>query len=109
MKTTTWIVILGLSALIGVSTVSQAEDTDLFVANPGIEGGRPNVLIILDNTANWSASAAGTTKFALEKAALQSVFSQLPEGRFNIGLMLFTETGQGNSNPSGGYVRYAIR
>lgn len=104
-----WIRAFGLFAVFGLSSWSLAQDTDLFVDNPGADDRLPNVLIILDNTANWSASAAGTTKFALEKAALQSVFSQLPEGKFNIGMMLFSETGGGNGNPSGGYVRYAIR
>ena len=30
------------------------DDTDIFLANPNITAERPNVLIILDNTANWN-------------------------------------------------------
>ena len=30
------------------------DDTDIFLANPNIAAERPNVLIILDNTANWN-------------------------------------------------------
>lgn len=109
MSIRNWIRAFGLFVVFGISSWSLAQDTDLFVDNPGADGGLPNVLIILDNTANWSASAPGGTKFDLEKAALQSVFAQLPEGKYNIGMMLFSESGGGNGNPSGGYVRYAIR
>ena len=31
-----------------------SDDTDIFLANPNIAAERPNVLIILDNTANWN-------------------------------------------------------
>ncbi len=100
---------LGLGFCLAIPSICYAEDTDLFMENPGIVAGLPNVLFILDNTANWSSSAGSETKFDLEKRALQTVFGQLPENRFNVGLMLFSESGGGNSNPSGGYVRYAIR
>ena len=63
----------------------------------------PNVLIILDNTANWN------TAFTNEKAALASVFNALPADKFNVGLMMFTESGGGNSNTDGAYVRAAMR
>lgn len=111
MKLVVFRAFLSLSLGIGlvISSNCHAEDTDLFMENPGIIAGLPNVLFILDNTANWSSSAGGETKFDLEKRALQTVFGQLPENRFNIGLMLFSESGGGNDNPSGGYVRYAIK
>lgn len=82
-----------------------AEDIDLFVGVPPDQSllSVPNVLIVLDNTANWN------TAFANEMAALSSVVAGLPVDKFNLGLMLFTETGGGNSNVDGGYVRSAIR
>ena len=40
------------------------DDTDIFLANPSIAAERPNVLIILDNTANWKPVAATTTLMA---------------------------------------------
>lgn len=77
-----------------------AEDIDLFVAaTPDENAPKPNVLIILDNTANWS------TAFENEKKALKTLFDSLPLDRFNVGLMLFNEPGDG----SGGYVRAALR
>ena len=82
---------------------APAEDIDLFVKGAVPAYQRPNVLIILDNTANWN------TAFANEKSALVSTLSGLPVDRFNVGLMLFTESGGGNGNPDGAYMRAAVR
>ncbi len=78
------------------------DDTDLFRNNPNIPAERPNVLIILDNTANWN------TAFTNEKSALVSVVNAL-DSAFNVGLMLFPETGGGNDSIDGGYVKFAMR
>jgi Tfp pilus tip-associated adhesin PilY1 len=78
------------------------DDTDIFLANPNIDANRPNVLIFIDNTANWNNA------FTNEKAALVSVISNLGE-EFNVGTMLFPETGNPNDNVDGGNVRFAIR
>lgn len=87
----------------------QAQDTDLFMTSNPNSDTLPNVLIVLDNTANWSASAGDVTKFALEREALAAVVAGLDENAFNVGLMLFSESGDGNAQVSGGYVRSAIR
>jgi len=79
------------------------DDTDLFLANPNITSQRPNVLIILDNTANWN------TPFVNEKNALVQVVNGLEDGLFNVGLMMMVETGNPNDNVDGGYVRFAVR
>lgn len=90
--------------LIGISAIALAEDIDLFVGVvPPTAVDAPNVLIIMDNTANWS------TVLINEKAALASVLSGLAQDRFKVGLMMFSETGAGNSNPDGAYVRAALR
>jgi type IV pilus assembly protein PilY1 len=78
------------------------DDTDLFLANPAYAVQRPNVLIFLDNTANWNS------RFENEKIALASFFNGLDDN-YNVGLMMYTETGTGNSGPDGGYVRAAVR
>ena len=78
------------------------EDIDIFLANPSIAAERPNILILLDNTANWN------TPFAIEKDALKTVVESLGEG-YNVGLMMFPETGDPNDNVDGGYVRFAVR
>ena len=78
------------------------DDTDIFLANPSNIASRPNVLIFLDNTANWN------TAFTNEKSALVSVVNSLSD-QFNVGFMLFPETGGGNDSVDGGYIRYGIR
>ena len=83
-----------------------AEDIDLFVGASASSTDVPNVLIILDNTANWGPA------FDNEMAALRSVFNGLTVDKFNVGLMMFSESGGGNTGNSGndgGYVRAAMR
>lgn len=84
------------------------DDTDIFLANPDVPTNRPNVILILDNTANWSRNVGGQSIFINEKAALKSVVENLTAD-FNIGLMMFPETGQGNDNIDGAYPRFAVR
>ena len=99
-------VFLSIAAWPGVSV---AEDTDLFMSvPPDTNPANPNVLIVLDNSANWSASLATGKKFDAEIAALNTVFGSLND-QFNVGLMLFGETGGGNQSPVTSYMRYAIR
>lgn len=97
------------AALVMCQWVVRAEDIDLFVGSPADSNDLPNVLIIVDNTANW------TPYFDAEMNALRDVFLSLPynlvdgSARFNIGIMFSAETGSGNNNQQGGYVRAAMR
>lgn len=95
------------TALLIIHLPGMAEDTDLFVGTPPSATDAPNVLIILDNTANWN------TAFTNEMAALSSVVGALPADKFRVGLMMFTESGgggvAGNSGNDGAYVRAAVR
>ncbi len=108
MKKTFIAVLLVCSAALLALSPAQAQfdpvndDTDLFLANPAYTAQRPNVLIFLDNTANWN------NRFDNEKLALSQVFFGLSDD-FNVGLMMYTETGAGNGGPDGGYVRAAVR
>jgi type IV pilus assembly protein PilY1 len=79
------------------------DDTDIFLANPQLEATRPNVMIFLDNTANWN------TPFVTEKAALVNIVNTLVTDQFNVGLSMFVETGGGNDSTDGGYIRFGIR
>ena len=85
------------------------DDTDIFLANPNNTASRPNVLIFLDNTANWSQSASGTTKYAAVRAALNAVMNGVVTDSFNVGLSMFVETGSPNNNTDGAYMRYGVR
>lgn len=110
------------------------EDIDIY-AGAGVAADRANVLIVLDSSANWSASIAAPncyykengiattdgprasspnkeqgTKMAIEKCALYNLIDSLPvaddgSALFNVGLMLFNESPASNS---GGYPRKAI-
>ncbi len=82
--------------------VLSNEDTDLFLVNPTASPARPNILILLDNTANWNQA------FANEKGALSSFVRSLSD-QYNVGLMMFPETGNPNDSVDGGYVRFAVR
>ena len=78
------------------------DDTDLFRNNPNFPSERPNILIILDNTANWNSA------FDNEKTALVSVINGLDDA-FNVGWMMYPETGGGNDSIDGAYVRFGMR
>src|SRR5688572_24583555 len=100
-----------VAALLFGQSQLQAEDIDLFVGSPTNASDLPNVLFIIDNTANWN------TAFTNEMAALYNTLTNLPvnnsdgSAKFNVGFMLATETGTPNEslNGGGGYVRAAIR
>src|SRR6266550_5394069 len=94
--------------IVGCSGMAVAEDIDIFSQNTTVTPDAPNVLIVLDNSANWSQSFGGGTKFSVEKTALTAVVSAL-NTQFRLGIMMYTETGGSNSNTDGGYVRVAIQ
>jgi len=87
----------------GLHAASPAQDIDLYVNTASATSQLPNVLIVIDNTANWNDA------FTAEMNALASVVASLPVDRFRLGFMMYTETGSGNSNPDGAYVRAAVR
>ena len=92
------------ASLTVASTLTAAEDIDLFMGlASGSTASLPNVLIIIDNTANWN------TAFEAEMSALAATVAGLRAGKVRLGFMLYTETGGGNGNPDGGYVRAAVR
>ena len=96
-----------IATLLGSCLRAVADDTEIFMTPPSLSTSRPNVLIILDSSANWSATFGSSKKFNAEVAALNSIVSGLSSD-VNLGLMLFAESG-GGSTPSGAYVRYALR
>ena len=91
------------AGLLAFTLAAPAADIDLFVGPTPTATEVPNVLILLDNTANWN------TAFTNEIAALAATLNGLTADKFRVGLMMFTETGGGNSGNDGGYIRAAIR
>ena len=86
---------------------SRADDTDLFNQPPGTNPPAPNILFILDNTANWSRASqkwvGSATAGDAEILAIKNFVAGLTKPA-NVGLMEYTVTGQ-----AGGYVRYGVR
>jgi Tfp pilus tip-associated adhesin PilY1 len=92
-----------------------AEDIDLFVT-PNTGGQfNPNILIMIDNSANWDANnqhwvgVAGGGLVKQGQSELRSIWRVLDEvdDKVNLGLALFTP-GPGTS-PNGGYIRFHVR
>jgi len=103
-----------LLAALAVAPGARAEDVDLFVG-AAATAQNPNVLVVIDNSANWNAAnqhwvgAGGESPFKQgqsELRALRQLVSELND-KVNFGLMMFTP-GQG-SYADGGYVRFHVR
>lgn len=97
-----------LSIALALPAPAPADDSEIFSANPSVSGATPNVLIVLDNSANWSSSFGSGTKFSSEIATLSSIIGGLG-ANLNVGLMMLGETGTGNASPVTAYVRFAAR
>ena len=102
------LLLIGTTFCTGVFHGARADDTDIFTASSTLSAVPPNVLIVLDNSANWSANFGTGTKFSAEMATLISAIDSL-DTKVNLGLMLFGETGAGNNTPVTSYIRYAVR
>lgn len=85
------------------------DDTDIFLANPQFAATRPNVLIFVDNTANWGQSAGGVTKYDGVRQGLNAVLTNVVNDNYNVGMAMFVETGSPNNSVDGGYLRFGIR
>lgn len=95
------------SALLCLSLPSLAEDIDLFVGvPPDAADDLPNVLFVIDNTANWG-NGNDPQPFNSLKLALSTTFSNLDVDSYRVGIMFFSESEE--EGEKGGYVRAAIR
>lgn len=101
-----------LSSSLGLSATVAADDTDLFLVQGTINTTKPNVLFVIDNSANWEATlyekdGVKYTKRIVEHAALKTALIESDEfvEALNVGLMTFS-----NSNsPEGGKVIKAVK
>lgn len=86
------------------------EDIDLFVGAQGTTANNPNILIVLDNTSNWSAAnqhfVGAPTEGQGEVRAIKDALASLGTNvaNVNVGLMEFST----KQNP-GGQITYAVR
>ncbi|MFZ6048043.1 pilus assembly protein [Pseudomonas sp. CR3202] len=106
-----------MAVLFALPMAVLAEDIDLFVGStPTRSADNPNVIILIDNTTNWSAQnqgwPSGETQGRYELDAIRNVVNSLApadkDANVNLGLMFLTQ-GQGNRSQSGGYVRSAVK
>jgi type IV pilus assembly protein PilY1 len=112
--------VLAMTLGAAASSVVRAEDIDLFVGTSAAAGSRPNVLVVIDNSANWSRNDQGWAdpnglispfkQGQSELRALRTVIGDLND-TINFGLMLFTPGATGSKVPTGpgGYVRFHVR
>ncbi len=112
---------------LGIATAAHAEDIDIFIGASSGTSDYPNVLIVIDNSSNWSAAnqhwptdtsppvacgAACDKQGYYELKAIRTVVNALPTNALtgdvevNLGLMMFNNS---NATNDGGYVRYAVR
>ena len=114
MKSLKHLLVVAIAGALSLTQVARADDTEIFTAPPPLTGsaGNPNVLIIIDNSANWDANnqhwsdnCPGQTSSKqgdAELCALSQIAGSLPAS-VNVGLMLFT------AGSSTTYVRYSMR
>lgn len=100
-----------LVAGLSIAGAVQAEDIDIFVGSAGVDSGLPNVVFVLDNTANWSRQSQGwpegLTQGQSEVRALKRALAALVD-KANVGLVEFSTEGS-SSERDGGYVRFNLQ
>jgi type IV pilus assembly protein PilY1 len=99
-----------LGAALAFALPAQADDIDIFTGASAGANVNPRILIVLDNTANWSRQSqqwpGGLAQGQSEARALKTVLGDL-DGTISLGLMEFV-TG-GTATDDGGFIRSAIR
>ncbi|MEK6807270.1 MAG: PilC/PilY family type IV pilus protein [Pseudomonadota bacterium] len=103
------VIALALTLSAGLPHV-HADDTDVFFPANDDTSGQRNLLIILDNTANWSENSQKfetPTTGQAEVRAIKNAIANL-DGLTSVGLMEFNNGGSA-SQPAGGFVRYHMR
>jgi type IV pilus assembly protein PilY1 len=88
--------------------LAATEDIDIFVGGAG-GANAANVLIVIDNTSNWSRNdqnwPGGVKQGQAELLAIKAAVGTL-DASVNVGFMMFTDNATGRE---GGYIRYAMR
>lgn len=101
---------LWIGALVAFACLSpvRADDIDIFMAGTS-GGGKPNIMLMVDNSANWSRDAQkwpdnGGTQGAAE---IQAIINVLNAKSWDANIGFAGLTGSGSS--TGGYVRFGLR
>lgn len=100
-----------MAGLLTASFHASPEDIDIFSVDEGTSLNAPNVLIVLDNSANWARASQqwpeSEEQGQSEVSALKTVISEL-NGTINVGLMLHI-TGGSSTDQDSAYIRAHIR
>ncbi|MFC5460891.1 pilus assembly protein [Massilia niabensis] len=86
-----------------------ADDIDIFTGASAGAKINPRILIVLDNTSNWSRQSQkwpGASQGQSEVNAIKRVVAELKDS-VNVGMMEFVTGGSAGDN--GGFIRYAVR
>ncbi len=106
----------GACLTFAVAGLARAEDIDLFTSGPPNAANAPNILIVLDNSANWSANNQGWTDpngiispFKQGQSELRALRNLMDDTNINtgvnIGLFMFASGAPQDT----GYPRFHIR
>src|SRR5215472_13703938 len=109
---------LGIAAL--VAPLAAADDIDIFIQNQSGVSVAPNVIILLDNSPNWSRAAQhwpdnGGNQGEAELTAISNILNLIrPSKPVNLGLAMLTAyagTNAGGATPGtgGAYIRFGVR
>ncbi|SCZ51621.1 pilus assembly protein [Thiohalomonas denitrificans] len=95
--------VLALAATLIAAGSAIAEDIDLFLEQPEGSADVPNVLFMLDNSANWGSTLGDyRKKDILHQALAEVVLDPVTIGAMNAGIMTYTP------NSSGGMISSAV-
>ncbi|WP_342116135.1 pilus assembly protein [Pseudoduganella sp. OTU4001] len=93
-----------------LSFPAGADDIDIFTGASAGTSINPRILIVLDNTSNWSRQAqkwpGGDAQGQSEVQAIKLAIAGLND-KVNVGLFEFVT--DGNANDNGGYVRFHVQ
>lgn len=118
---------IAIMSMLFATSALHAEDIDIYDASAG-SASNPNILLILDNSSNWSAANQGwatdtnppvncgndcNKQGYYELKAIRTLISSLAANYgdsngnvpINVGLQMFTKT---NASPAGAYIRSAV-
>src|SRR5579885_2172855 len=112
--------LVAVAATASRDTTEGYGDVDIFLGNSGGVANAANVMILLDNSANWARNAQGwidpktgatINQGQAEAAAIQSVLQAVQQQAqdINIGLALLSPYNLNGVSTGGGYIRFAAR
>lgn len=101
-----------ISAILALGcTTPQAEDIDLFnVTTDPVAGPKPNVLFVLDNTANWDSTLtdADGNQYHKEDAIHDALYRLAADNGWSEKIRMGIMTLANSNNPQGGRLLHAI-